>query len=151
MNKKGFLVSIFALATISSMGIQGNADTTELTANFQSDYVMHIPLGQEITDKQTNIGDLYITGDIAPTHAVEVEVATNQFVRKNSSDVLDFTLMYDNSTAELESYLFNEEDIQAGSETKVDLWTNITQTDWDNAKAGEYNGSIIFTANLREG
>lgn len=148
---KKILSSILLLSLGLLSTNQATADTTELTANFQSDYVMHIPLGQEITERKTNIGDLYITGDIAPTHAVEVDVATNQFERKNSSDVLGFSLMYDNSTAELESYLFNEEDIQAGNETKVDLWTNITQTDWDNAKAGEYYGSIVFTANLREG
>lgn len=148
--KKLGMTCLLSTFFLSSAGINAAAQTTELTANFQSDYVLNIPANQTITERNAEIGNLFVTGDIAPNQVVDVSVTTNKFVRVGSNDDLDFTLKYDNSSKDLSTYAFSEADIQKDSEKKLDLWTDITENDWSNAKAGEYNGSIIFTANLTD-
>ncbi|MGH1892474.1 hypothetical protein ABE905_13715 [Enterococcus durans] len=146
-NKLGILmVGLIPLSTSTAV----LADTTELTANFESNYILNIPSNQTITEKNVNIGDLYVTGDIAPNQAVKVATEVKQFERVGSNDVLPFTLKYNQSTDELTDYSFAETDILSGSETKLDLWSDIKDDDWSNAKAGEYKGSIVFTAELKE-
>lgn len=146
-NKLGILFLGLIPLSASTVAL---ADTTELTANFESNYILNIPSNQTITEKNVNIGDLYVTGDIAPDQIVRVTTEVNQFERVGSNDVLPFTLKYNQSTDELADYSFAETDILAGSETKLDLWSDIKDVDWTNAKAGEYKGSIVFTAELKE-
>ena len=136
-------ISLAANAAVS-------ADTTELTANFDSDYLLNIPANQTITDKNVNIGDLFVTGDIAPNQVVKVATETKQFERVGSNDVIPFTLKYNQSSTVLNSYDFEEAGILSGAETKIDLWTDISEVNWTSAKAGEYKGSIVFTASLVE-
>ncbi|MFK4878539.1 hypothetical protein ACI1UB_05795 [Lactococcus petauri] len=124
------------------------AEETELTANFDSDYILTIPANQTITEKNVNIGDLYVTGNIAPDQMIKVTSKVKHFERVGSNEILPFTLKYSNSTEVLESYNFGEEDIVSGTEKKLDLFTDINDNDWSNAKAGEYKGSIVFTATL---
>ncbi len=147
LNKLGFLLAGVIPLSVSTTVL---ADTTELTANFESNYILNIPSNQTITDKNVNIGDLYVTGDIAPDQTVKVTTVVNQFERVGSNDVLPFTIKYNQSTDELADYSFSETDILAGSETKLGLWSDINEEDWSNAKAGEYKGSIVFTAELKE-
>lgn len=124
------------------------AEETELTANFDSDYILTIPANQTIREKNVNIGDLYVTGNIAPDQMIKVTSEVKHFERVGSNDILPFTLKYSSSTEVLESYNFGEEDIISGVEKKLDLFTDINDNDWSNAKAGEYKGSIVFTATL---
>ncbi|WP_430608992.1 hypothetical protein [Enterococcus sp. MSG3310] len=147
LNKLVFLLAGVVPLSVSTTVL---ADTTELTANFESNYILNIPSNQTITDKNVNIGDLYVTGDIAPDQTVKVTAEVNQFERVGSNDVLPFTIKCNQSTDELADYYFSETDILAGSETKLDLWSDINEADWTNAKAGEYKGSIVFTAELKE-
>jgi|GEM_PF-2435452 len=131
-----------------TFGSQALAEETELTANFDSDYILTIPANQTITAKNVNIGDLYVTGNIAPAQVIKVTSEVKHFERVGSNDILPFTLKYNNSSEVLESYNFGEEDIVSGAEKKLDLFTDISNNDWSNAKAGEYKGSIVFTATL---
>ncbi|MGM0214220.1 hypothetical protein [Enterococcus sp. AZ109] len=147
INKFSILLASFIPLSTSTVAL---ADTTELTANFESTYVLTIPSNQTITEKNVNIGDLYVTGDIAPDQLVQVTAETKQFERVGSNDVLPFVLKHNQSSTLLEDFQFEEADMLSGSETKLDLWTDINETDWSNAKAGEYKGSIVFTAELTE-
>lgn len=131
-----------------TFGSSALAEETELTANFDSDYILTIPANQTITEKNVNIGDLYVTGNIASDQMIKVTSEVKHFERVGSNYILPFTLKYSNSTEVLESYNFGEEDIVSGAEKKLDLFTDINDNDWSNAKAGEYKGSIVFTATL---
>ena len=146
------LISNLALIALGlfpvTFGSQALAEETELTANFDSDYILTIPANQTITEKNVSIGDLYVTGNIAPDQVIKVTSEVKQFERVGSNDTLPFTLKYNNSSEVLESYNFGEEDIILGTEKKLDLFTDINSTDGSNAKAGEYKGSLVFTATL---
>lgn len=124
------------------------AQTTELHANVGSSYVLTIP-------KETNIdvnalstplnGTVKVTGNITATQNVVVSSTTNPLHNDVDNVDLPYTLKMGNNT--LTSMSFSQSDLTNAKEVQLNV--AISQEDWNQAKAGEYNGSIVFNATLQ--
>lgn len=146
--KKLLAVSLLVTVGIGVGAVNASAETTELTAEFTSDYTLTIPKNQTIKTDSTEIGDMFISGTITPTQTITVGMAHDEFARVGGSETLAYTL--ETADAEVSSVDFNEIDIIPDAEKKVPLSVVIPTDKFEAAKAGEYKSSVIFTVKLND-
>lgn len=163
MNKK-IIAGTLSLAMLSVVAVPAYAEnndnttqtgTTPIGASVPSSYTLTIPskTNIEFNAESTALdGVLKVTGNVLPTQSVKVTVETNALHNSVQNTDLPYTLKYGDDT--FESAEWNEEDLRAGLEgdgegKELSLSVAIAKSDWDNAEAGTYEGSIVFTANMQ--
>lgn len=156
MMKKTMITGFTALMLMGTMALPVSAQElqktgdTEVTANVASDYVLTIPAKTEIAFNATSTdlaGTLTVTGNVLPTQEVEVTATPNALHNEAQNTDLPYTLKKDSETFIADTW--NETELR--EETKdVQLSIAITEAEWNKAEAGNYTGSITFTANLKD-
>ena len=150
--KRKTLAGIMSLAVIAAVAVPVHAEdkTTELNSNVPSKYELTIPMTTEIdfNTLSTDLnGTLKVTGNVQSNQTVTVS-ATKHILENqdNNSAEIDFALKQ--GTSDFSSATWNETELRAGTK-EITLSVVIEQSAWDNAKAGNYTGSIVFTVELK--
>lgn len=152
-------LTAFALMGVMALPVSAQENTeskdTTIKANIQSVYTLTIPAETQIEfeDTSTNLdGALKVTGNVLPSQEVEVTAAAGAFHNTVQGTDLPYKLM--NGQEEFKTATWNETELRNGFENEenakqIPLSIAIKESDWQFAEAGDYEGSITFTANLQ--
>ena len=152
MKAKKLTAGLLAMTLMGAMALPVSAEeqTTELTASVESEYILTIPSETEIIFENTSTplnGKLKVTGNVLPTQTVSVSAKLNPLHNAVRNTDLPYKLM--NGTEEFQTTVWNEAELRAEQPKELQLSVNITADDWKQAKAGDYAGSIVFTATMQ--
>lgn len=145
MKKRRIALLLSSLALFPIVAL-AEEQSTELTVEIPSEYTLTIPATtQNIQYKQevTELGTLKVQGNLAAGQKVKVTAAKTLLTYK--SQVIPFSLK-NGENAEWTQDTWTEAEANSGKE--IPLKVNITSEDWAKAKAGKYQGKIIFTSSL---
>lgn len=143
-----------ALATMMSVPINATSQSTTISAKIESDYKLTIPAKTEIIYGHTSSdlkGELKVTGNVEAKQVVKVTVGTSSFYNDKHQAEIAYTLV-DKNGKKFTGEVWDETELRDGLNGKakeVQLAINIERDEWLKAKAGEYIGSITFTASLQ--
>lgn len=151
----GALSLVLLLAVAIPVSAEDKEETTPLEVSVPSTYTLTIPAETniEFNAESTDLkGVLKVTGNVLPTQSVQVTATTKALHNSVQDTDLPYALKYDGN--EFTSAEWNETELRDGLEgdgkgKELSLNVAITQADWNNAKAGTYEGSIVFTATLK--
>ena len=142
-----------ALATMMSVPINATSQSTTISAKIESDYKLTIPAKTEINYGSTSSdlkGELKVTGNVEANEVVKVTVGTSAFYNDKHKEEIAYTLVKDGK--KFTGEVWDETELRDGlngNAKEVQLAINIERDEWLKAKAGEYIGSITFTASLQ--
>lgn len=156
--KAGILAVFLAAAAVFPAGASEKEDDYEtiLTAAVPASYTLTIPQTTNIVymSESTNLkGELTVSGNVDTNQKVTVTAEANPLHNASHNADLPYTLKLGNdvfTTAE-----WSEDELRNGLEgsgkegKKLQLSVAITTEDWEAAKAGAYEGNIIFKAVLQ--
>lgn len=150
--KRKTLAGMMSLAVMATVAVPVYAEekTTAINTSVESKYELTIPTTTDIAFNVTSTnlnGELKVTGNVKPNETVTVSAVKNKLENQdNAGAEIDFALKQ--GTGDFTSATWNEQELI--EETKaISLSVAIEQSAWDNAKAGEYTGGIVFTAELK--
>ena len=161
MRAKKIITGVTAFALMGAVALpvsaQDNTETKDTTikANIQSTYTLTIPAETDIAFEATSTslnGTLKVTGNVLPSQEVEVTAQAKDFHNHAQNADLPYKLM--NGQEEFKIATWNETELRNGFENsqnakEIQLSIAIEESNWKTAKAGDYEGSITFTANLQ--
>lgn len=145
MKKRRIALLLSSLALFPIVAL-AEEQSTELTVEIPSEYTLTIPATtKNIQYKQevTELGTLKVQGNLAAGQKVKVTAAKTPLTYK--SQFIPFSLK-DEQNAEWTQGFWTE--VEANSGKEIPLKVNITSEDWAKAKAGKYQGKIIFTSSF---
>lgn len=127
---------------------------TDLNAKVNSAYELTIPAKTTITFGNTSTslnGKLKVSGNVDVGETVTVTATPNALKNASHNVELPYTLM--NGQAAFTTANWSETELREGLEgdgkgKELQLSVAITKDAWEAAKAGNYAGSITFTAEL---
>ena len=125
---------------------------TSITAKIQSTYTLSIPASTTIDFEKTSTNlkeTLKVTGNVLPTQEVAVTAKAGAFHNKVQNTDLPYKLIDKRNNSEFTTATWSEDELRDGSK-ELTLSVDITKEAWDAAEAGNYEGSITFTANLQD-
>lgn len=144
--KKFISASLLATTFLGLGASTAYAADTNLTITNESEWEMHIPMSQTLNQASSTIGDLYISGSIEPLKEIAVEATHDGvFTRVDHTDTLAFSLL-ENAT-NFTNTTINEAAVTG--EEKHPLTISIEPADFNTAKAGTYQATLVFTATLQ--
>lgn len=161
--KKKMIAGALSLAMLSAMAIPVYAEentvktgTTPIEASIPSVYTLTIPSETDIQFNAASTdlkGVLKVTGNVLPTQSVKVSVETKALENSVQKTTLPYTLKYNGSVFTSDEW--DETELRAGlagegEGKELTLSVAIESADWASAKAGTYEGSIVFTAAMQE-
>lgn len=154
--KRKVLAGMMSFAIIAAVAVPVHAaeetteKTTTINTSVESKYELTIPANTTIDFNKPSTelnGKLKVTGNVKPSQTVTVSAATNKLENQdNAGASIDFVLKNEGSNFTSETW--NETELRDGTK-EIPLKVAIEQSAWDSAKAGDYTGSIVFTAELR--
>lgn len=127
--------------------------TTQLEAEVASTYTLTIPAKTTIAFNATETdleGTLKVSGNVLPTQKVTVTATSNPLHNTAQNTNLPYTLKVKGENA-FSSEEWDEDELRSGltgEGKQIALSVAITADDWNKAKAGKYEGSIVFSAEL---
>ena len=143
------MMSLVVMATVA-VPVHAEEKTTAISTSVESKYELTIPATTEIAFNATSTnlnGELKVTGNVKPNETVTVSAAKNKLKNQSNADAeIDFSLKQ--GVNNFTSATWNETELRGGAKA-ISLSVAIEQSAWDSAKAGEYTGSIVFTAELK--
>lgn len=157
MKTRKIAMGLTALALMGAMALpvsaQDNTETKDTTikANIQSTYTLTIPAETTIDFEATSTnltGALKVTGNVLPTQEVEVTAQAKAFHNEVQNTDLPYKLIDKRNNSEFTTATWSEDELRDGSK-ELTLSVDITKDAWSVAEAGDYKGSITFTANLQ--
>lgn len=162
MRAKKITMGLTALALMGAMALPVSAqetqeDSTIIKATIQSDYTLTIPAETAIEFQATSTslnGKLKVKGNVLPTQEVIVTAQAKAFHNKVQDKDLPYKLIDKRNGSEFTSATWDEDTLRAGlagegQGKELPLSVDITKENWDKAEAGNYEGSIVFTARLQ--
>lgn len=153
MKARKITAGLMAMALVGTMALPVSAEekTTEITASVKSEYTLSIPANTDIDFNATSTnldGTLKVTGNVLPTQTVTVSTQANRLYNSVQDTSLPYKLM--NGQSEFQSATWNENELRAETPKEFQLSIAITEADWNQAEAGDYSGSIVFTATMND-
>jgi len=155
MKAKKIIVSLtaFALMMVMTLSVAATSDTqtTTLEIDVESTYTLSIPKSQNIVFEvaTTDIGEVKMEGNIRLDEEIIVDVTRTEFESLDDpADKIDYTLTLSGEETEFVGAVWSESSLYSGTATIYPLTVNITQQEWDNARAGNYKSVITFTAKI---
>ena len=121
----------------------------ELNAYVESTYTLTIPSKTEIVFNSTSTdlnGTLKVTGNVRPMQKVTVKAELNALHNAVQNTNLPYKLM--SGAVEFQAADWSETELRAAEPKELQLSVDIAAEDWNQAKGGEYQGNIVFTAEL---
>lgn len=164
MKTRKITIGIAALALTGAMVLPVTAqentqdkDTT-IKASVRSTYTLSIPAETTIDFKAASTdlnGVLKVTGNVLPSQEVEVTVQAEDFHNNVQNTDLPYTLVNKADSNAFTGATWDEDTLRAGlagegKGKEIQLSIVIAEQDWKLAKAGEYEGTITFTAALQD-
>lgn len=153
MKKKmaaGMLCMMMAVSVAVPVSAAEKPESTTLTTDVASEYMLTIPMDMEIPfgSEETGIGSVKVTGNVKPAETVKVDVETGNFISQDDpQDTIALTLINKNDNSEFGISIWNEKDMR--DETKeIPLAVQVKEEDWAKAYAGTYQTTLTFTASL---
>ncbi|WP_455683694.1 hypothetical protein [Thomasclavelia sp.] len=158
--KKQMISGVLGIAMLSMLVLPVHAEEqsgdTTIKATITSTYTLTIPQETPIdfNAETTNLASkLKVTGNVLPTQKVDVTATPGNFHNNVQNTDLPYTLKDDNGNFTGASW--NADELRAGLEgegkgKEIGLTINIAKSDWNQAKAGDYTGTITFTAQMAE-
>lgn len=145
------LTGISAVALISTivLPVSANEQTTDLTAEIESTYMLTIPTSQKINfqSSTTKIGEVSVSGNIRPNEKVVVSVDKTAFVsNEDKKDVINYSLKTNNN--EFTRAEWTEDILHGGVSVTYPLTVTISDQEWKEAHAGTYTSTITFRADI---
>lgn len=151
-------LTVFALvgAMVLPVSAQEKTDSTTIKANIASTYTLTIP--KETTVKfnalSTDLnGTLKVAGNVLPTQQVTVTAQANDFHNAVQNANLPYTLVNKEDNKTFTTATWNETELRngliSGQGKAIQLSIDLLENDWNTAKAGDYTGTITFTADLK--
>ena len=128
--------------------------TTQLEAEVGSEYTLTIPAKTTIAFNATETdltGTLKVSGNVLPTQNVTVTATCNPLHNAVQNTNLPYTLKIKDGDT-FSSAQWNEDELrsgQTGDGKQIALSVAITEDEWKKAEAGKYEGSIVFSAELK--
>ncbi|HIR26471.1 MAG TPA: hypothetical protein IAB84_00715 [Candidatus Choladousia intestinigallinarum] len=147
-----FSFSAMALVGIMALPVSVSAadsKTMELNAYVESTYTLTIPSKTEIVFNSTSTdlnGTLKVTGNVRPMQKVTVKAELNALHNAVQNTNLPYKLM--SGAVEFQAADWSETELRAAEPKELQLSVDIAAEDWNQAKGGEYQGNIVFTAEL---
>lgn len=145
MKKRRIALLLSSLALFPIVAL-AEEQSTELTVEIPSEYTLTIPATtKDIKHNQelTELGSLKVQGNLAIDQ--KVKVTATKIPLKYNAQSIPFSLK-DEQNAEWTQGFWTEAEANSGKE--IPLKINITSEDWAKAKAGKYQGKIIFTSSF---
>ena len=158
MRAKKITMGLTVVALMGAMALpvsaQDNTESkdTSITAKIQSTYTLSIPASTTIDFEKTSTNlkeTLKVTGNVLPTQEVAVTAKAGAFHNKVQNTDLPYKLIDKRNNSEFTTATWSEDELRDGSK-ELTLSVDITKEAWDAAEAGNYEGSITFTANLQD-
>ena len=147
-----FSFSAMALVGIMALPVSVSAadsKTMELNAYVESTYTLTIPSKTEIVFNSTSTdlnGTLKVTGNVRPMQKVTVKAELNALHNAVQNTNLPYKLM--SGAVEFQAADWSETELRAAEPKELQLSVDIAAEDWNQAKGGEYQVNIVFTAEL---
>lgn len=153
--RKKRIACILGIALLSIASLPAYAEeTTKLEAEVASTYTVTIPAKTTIdfSAEETDLdGSLKVSGNVLSTQNVTVTATCNPLHNTVQDTDLSYTLkVKDADTFTLAQW--NEEELRSGltgDGKQIALSVAIPADEWNKAKAGKYEGSIVFSAELK--
>lgn len=139
------LSAMLVVASVVPICAQETRQTT-ITVSIDPEYTVTIPASTSITSgvTESSIGAVTLEGArLEPDKSVQVSVDASGKL-KNSKDLtktIPYKLMNGNSEFKSASY--------SASGNNTPLTLSINKTDWDNAYAGSYSDTLVFTISYK--
>jgi len=144
---------ILAIMLVLSLGAAAFAadqsGETTITAAIESSYILTIPMSQDIAfgAQNTELGStLKVTGNVAAGKKVTVTAVTEPLACPDQDTEIPFQLRA--GGREFTGEDWSDAELRASEAKEVRLSVVIAEADWNAAKAGEYSGTILFSAKL---
>lgn len=125
--------------------------STTVTANVASSFVLSIPASTTINygvERTKMSGSLKVTGNVDTNEQVTVAVETSPLHNQTHNENIIYTV----TASETGEDAFTGDawtETELRDETKeIPLYVLISGDAWDQAKAGDYEGTVTFTAQL---
>lgn len=149
-----FAVSLGAAAMPVYAAENTESRETIINAKVNSTYTLTVPAATEIAFGSTSTslkGALKVSGNVDVGETVTVKATSNALKNASHNVELPYTLM--NGQAAFTTAAWSETELREGLEgdgkgKELQLSVAITDTAWEAAKAGSYEGSITFVAQL---
>ena len=149
--KKGLGTCLLCMLVWLPVMASAETKTTELTAEIPSTYTLTIPATtKNITANQelTELGTLKVVGSLEMGKKVIITTTKNELTNQtNPNAKIPFELVNSGDKAPWSQGEWDEAEVTQGKE--IPLSVNISKINWDNAKAGQYKGSIVFTSEVK--
>lgn len=156
--KKRWMTGIICTALAVSAAVPALAsepdsrtDSTTLKAEVGSTFILTIPQTTDITygeEKTAMPGSLKVTGNVDVGEQVQVTVQAEPLRNVSRNESIAYTVTAASGTGAFTGDTWSETELREASK-EISLFVNITGDAWEQAKAGTYTGSVIFTAELR--
>lgn len=125
----------------------------QIKTEVDSSYTLTIPQNTDIEFEKTSTqlsGALKVSGNVDTDEQVTVTATANP-LSKASGETIDYALT--DGTAAFTGAVWDEAELRAGltnaeGQKAIDLYIEITEDEWSQAKAGSYAGTITFVASL---
>lgn len=141
------IIAAAAMLTACALPVCAEDQTTTITATVPSSYILTIPANTTVAYHAASTkldGTVKVTGKLAANETVTVTAAAGDLATA-SGDKLAYQLMKEDNSA-FTADTWTKADIQANKST--DVYISIAAADWDAAVAGNYTGTITFTAEV---
>lgn len=146
MKKKLIASSILLFGMLAFQPTTVAAETTEVSANCPSDYVVMIPPDQVITERKAEIGEVSIYGTIEPGKIIRLTTTSDEFIHENGVNKVPFIVKSNNVLWTEDTW--NEAELIQGQEKSVPLGIEIGEMNWLFAKPGSYRAKIIYKTKI---
>lgn len=142
-----------AVMPVSAAAPEDQTSSTQLNAEVDSKYTLTIPSTTNIQFNELSTkldGELKVTGNVDTDEQIVVKATANPLT-KTSGEKIDYKLT--DGTTDFTGAVWNEAELRAGlanaeGQKAIDLFIEITQDEWNQAKAGSYTGNVTFVASL---
>lgn len=153
----GFTAFVLMGVMVLPVSAQDNIESKDTTikANIQSTYTLSIPAETTVEFEKTSTdlhGMLKVTGNVLPSQEVEVIAQVENFHNEVQNTNLPYILVNKANSKVFTGDVWDEDTLRAGltgTGKEIQLAVNIETEDWQKAEAGDYKGTITFTATLQ--
>lgn len=144
------LLAVGMAVPVGATETNPKSDSTTVTADVASSFVLSIPSTTDIVYKveKTQIeGTLKVTGNVDTDEQVTVSVQPGQLHNESHNENIVYTITEGTGAEAFTGAAWSETELRAGSK-EFSLHVNISDDAWEQAKAGDYEGIVTFTAQL---
>lgn len=117
--------------------------STEITSTVNSHFTLTIPMRTEIPfETESTPIAVQVIGNVKQGETVVVTTQEGALANKKGNGEIPYTL-------DVNEHTWSEAELRSAAPTVKSVNLKLTPESWDQAQAGEYQGTLMFTANLQ--